>query len=130
MGVKPIDKIPEAKDIPLARESKIALAYAAQEVNIDKQFSLEPHHLLRGIVRTGDSTALALIGLGWSIETLRALSLENRKLFPPKRPTLRSVLKAYLWRSGSGPYRRQLIALAVVIAIFAAIIFYLRWQQR
>jgi hypothetical protein len=128
IGVPPFGKMPEAKDIPLARESKIALAYAAQEVNADKQFSLEPHHLLRGIVRTGDSTALTLIGLGWNIETLRDLSLNHRKLFPPKRPAARRVLKAYLWRLG--PHRSQIIALGVVVVSLAAIIFYLRWQQR
>ena len=128
MGMQPIDKMPEAKDIPLARESKIALAYAAQEVNLDKQFSLEPHHLLRGIVRTADGTALALADLGWNIETPRALSIENRKLFPPKRPSARRVLKSYVRRFV--PYHGQLITLAVVLTVLAAIIFYLRWQQR
>jgi ATP-dependent Clp protease ATP-binding subunit ClpA len=127
MGAQPMGKMPEAKNIPLARDSKISLAYAAQEVNADKQFSLEPHHLLRGIVRTGDSTALALMGLGWNLEALRTLSLENRRLFPPKRPSIKRVLRLYVWRLT--PYQR-LAMFAVVAAIFAAILCYLRWQQR
>jgi hypothetical protein len=121
VGSPPIEKMPDAKDIPLSRESKIALAYAGMEVDRDKQFSLEPHHLLRGIVRVGDSTAIALINLGWSIEALRALSVENRKLFPPKRPPLRRVLKRY---------RRLLLQIAIPLALLSALIFYLRWQQR
>src|ERR1700722_9536490 len=46
MGRQPLKWRPENTEIPLAREAKIALAYAAEEVNLDKQFSLGPHHLL------------------------------------------------------------------------------------
>ena len=121
MGAPTIEKMPEARDIPLARESKIALAYAAREVDGDKQFSLEPHHLLRGLVLVGDSTSVALIGLGWNIEMLRALSRENQRLFPAKRPPLRRVLKLY---------RPLLLRIVIPLALLAALIFYLRWQQR
>ncbi|HEY5055063.1 MAG TPA: Clp protease N-terminal domain-containing protein [Acidobacteriaceae bacterium] len=120
LGSPPIKEMPQARDIPLARESKIVLAYAAKEVDLDKQFSLEPHHLLRGIVRGGDSAATLLSNLGWDIETLRSLSKQHRKLFPLKRPSLRRVLKYY---------RRAIIA-AVAVLLVAALIFYLRWQQR
>jgi hypothetical protein len=121
MGMKPIGKMPEAKDIPLSRDSKLALAYAAEEVNRDRQFSLEPHHLLRGIVRTGDATAVAVISLGWDLETLRTLSAKNRKLYPPKRPPLRRVLQRY---------RKIILQIAIPLILLAALIFYLRWQQR
>jgi len=120
-GMLPIEKLPEAKDIPLARESKIVLAYAAREADLDRQFSLEPHHLLRGIVRGGDATAKALCGLGWNIETLRDLSRKHRKLFPLKRPRLSRVLKYH---------RRRLITAVVAALLLIALISYLRWQQR
>jgi hypothetical protein len=120
--------MPEAKDIPLTRQSKIALAYAAREVDKDKQFSLEPHHLLRGIVLVGDNTAVALVGLGWDIETLRNMSLTHRKLFPTKRPSMRRILKSHVW--AFFPSSRQLIKFAAALALLLGIIFYLRWQQR
>jgi hypothetical protein len=120
MGSLAIEKMPEGRDIPLSKDSKIALAYAAEEINRDKRFSQEPHHLLRGIVRCADSTAVAVGGLGWDIDMLRSLSKESQKLFPPKRPPLRRVLRRY----------RKLIITTIVLTLFASLIEYLRWQQK
>jgi len=116
-----MEKMPEKKDIPLERESKIALAYAAQEADKTKQFSVKPYHLLYGIVRGGDSTAILLSEHGWDLETIRAKSIESRRLFPPKRPSLRKILKRYRW---------PIIKVVIPFALIAALIEYLRWQQR
>jgi hypothetical protein len=121
MNVPPIEKMPEAKDIPLDREAKIALAYAAQEANRGRKFSVMPYDLLCGIVLGGDSTAIALSEHGWDIETIRAKSIESRRLFPPKRPSLRRILKRYRW---------PIIKVVIPFALLAALIEYLRWQQR
>jgi hypothetical protein len=121
MGSPPVEKTPETRNIPLTRDSKITLAYAAVEAKRDRRFSLEPYHLLRGIVCCGDSTAVALKGLGWNIDMLRALSKESQRLFPSKRPPLRRVLKHYRWK---------LIIATAGFILLAALIFYLRWQQR
>jgi ATP-dependent Clp protease ATP-binding subunit ClpC len=120
MGSLPIEKLPEAKDIPLARDSKRVLAYAAEEVNKDGRFSLEPYHILRGIVRCGDSTAIAIIKIGWNMDMLRVLSKESQKLFPTKRPPLRRILRHY----------RNPITATIAFTLLASLIAYLQWQQR
>jgi ATP-dependent Clp protease ATP-binding subunit ClpC len=120
MGSLPIEKMPEAKEIPLSRDSKIALAHAGMEASKDKRFSLEPYHLLRGIVCCGDSTAIALSTLGWNIEMLRVESKKCQQLFPSKRPPLRRILRHY----------RNPITATIAFTLLASLIAYLQWQQR
>lgn len=120
VGASPVEKMPEAKDLPLSRTCKIALAYATKEANRDKQFSLEPYHLLIGIVLTKDSTAAALNTIGWNPKALRYLSKETQKLFPNKRPPRSAVAKRH---------RRNLIIATTVFLTLVALITYLRLHQ-
>jgi len=120
LGVAALEKVPEPKDIPLSRESKMALAYTAQEADSDHGFSIEPHHILRGILRVGDGTAVALTNFGWDIETARDASRKSRRIFPPKRPPLRRILR-YYWRR---------VIFAVILLGIVAVIVYLRSQNQ
>ena len=96
-----------------------AIYFARTEALARNSLEIETKDLLLGL------TAAALISLGWSVETLRTLSAESRKLFPPKRLPLRKLLDFY---------RRPTIGLAinlsVAITLLAALILYLRWPQR
>lgn len=120
IGAMELAEVPVSRDIPLSRESKVALNEATNEANRERSFSIQPQHLLMGIVRGGDSTAVALIHFGWNLQLLRSLTKESRRLFPPKRPPLPRVLRHY---------RKHLTA-GIALLLFVAIIFYLRWQQR
>ncbi len=123
VSVPSVEGAQVAKNIPLTRESKIALAYAGQESDRDTKFphgSIQRYHLLRGIVLGGDATAVALIDVGWDIEVLRKLSRESMQRFPPERRPIWKLIKFY-----RGP-----IACIVALSLVALLIFYMRWQQR
>jgi ATP-dependent Clp protease ATP-binding subunit ClpC len=73
---------PAVRDIPLSDDSKRALAYAAQEADRDGREAIDPFHLLRGVLRTGDETAQALAARGWTLEAMREASGAAFKQIP------------------------------------------------
>src|ERR1019366_5354418 len=73
---------PDAKDLPLSRESKISLAYAAEEVELDQRYSLEVYHLVRGVLRTNGHTAKTLSDAGFTLDFLRQGSMGANRSQP------------------------------------------------
>jgi hypothetical protein len=64
----------EPRDIPLSRNSKIALAYAAREAESDHHYAIDADFLLRGVLCTGDETAALLIAAGHTLPSIRSAS--------------------------------------------------------
>jgi len=72
-------------DVPLDKNSKLALAYAAKEANKDWQYWIDTDHLLRGILRFPNETSKALESISLDLATARAASKRHRAEFPPER---------------------------------------------
>jgi ATP-dependent Clp protease ATP-binding subunit ClpC len=71
-------------EIPLDRNAKIVLAYAAEESNGDRQFSIDTDHLLRGLLRFRNEASIALESIPLDLPTARAASKRHRVEFPPE----------------------------------------------
>jgi len=80
--------------IPLDDDGKRALAYAAQEVEHDKQWWLGSDHLLRALLRFPNPAAQALESCGLDLQALRGASRENRRTRPPKPTPKGAYFKA------------------------------------
>jgi ATP-dependent Clp protease ATP-binding subunit ClpC len=106
-------------DVPLTPGSKTALAYAAQEADRDGTRTIDPNHLLRGVLRTGDSTAKKLAEEGTTLKSMRSASDASRHGKPKAPLPFRWRLRLYRLR----------ILLAVGFAIFLAAVLYMHFQR-
>jgi len=118
---------PQAKDVSLSKESKIALAYAAQEVELDERFSLEVYHLIRGVLRTDCQTAKTLSGTGCTLDSLREGSRDANRNLPdvPFHTKVKWQLRRLRWMFSI----REWLTLGFALLALIATILYLRSQN-
>jgi ATP-dependent Clp protease ATP-binding subunit ClpC len=125
-GVVRVEKR-QAKDVSLTKESKIALAYAAQEVELDSRFSLEVYHLVRGVLRTDCHAAKTLSSAGFTLDSLREGSRDaNRNLSDvPFHTKVKWQLQRLRWMFSL----REWLTLGFALLALIATILYLRSQN-
>lgn len=107
----PIDRCDTKTDMPLTRDSKIALAYAVQEADSDGSSVIETDHLLRGLLRFPNEASEALNAVVIELEKVRAAAKRERS----ERSTLRTRLgriPSSLW----SVFRPPLIVLGIMSA--------------
>jgi hypothetical protein len=102
--------------IPLDDDAKKAVAYAAEEADLDRQYWIDSDHLLRGLLRFSNNAAEAMSEADIHLDSLRSLSVQHRNEFPPAPPPkwsgAKKVIKKY--------WSRALMA-AILLLIFAYI---------
>ncbi len=108
-----------SSNIPLTPASKMALAYAAREADRDGTPIIAPEHLLRGVLRTEDSTAKKLAQGGTTLKAMRIAAKAAHNSKPDAPLPLRWRLRIYRLR----------ILLAVGFAIFLAAVLYMHFQR-
>ena len=114
----PVTSLPYERgaDIPLDDDAKKAVAYAAKEADLDRQYWIESDHLLRGLLRFPNNAAEALLKANTHLDALRSASVQHRKEFPPapipKWAVVMKVVRKY--------WVRGLVA-AILLMIFAYI---------
>jgi ATP-dependent Clp protease ATP-binding subunit ClpC len=111
--LRPCTDIPykQKADIPLDRNSKIALAYTAQEANADWSSAIETDHLLRGLLRFTNEASEALNAVGIDLKGIRSASKQYRR----ERISVRAILGRILGFSRS-VLNPALISLAIMAA--------------
>jgi hypothetical protein len=92
------------RDVPLTKDGKLALAYAAEEADRDSQYAIDTDHLLRGILRFPNESSVALGTVG---VTLKATRKASRNIQAVSGPVARSRMR-FWFRSGVRPYLRGL----------------------
>lgn len=101
-------------DIPLDDDAKKAVAYAAEEADLDGQYWIDSDHLLRGLARFPNSAAGALSKANIHLDSLRSASVQHRDEFPPapapKWAGVKKLVRKY--------WVRGLIA-AILLMVFA-----------
>lgn len=73
------------REIRLNNNSKMALAYAAEEAKLDDSFDIDTDHLLRGILRFPNEATGALQSISLDLATAQVISRRNRAEFPQKK---------------------------------------------
>ena len=127
ISLRPSTEIPYDRngDIPLDNKSKMALAYAAEEADLDGQFWLDTDHLLRGLLRFPNEAGTALESVKLDIATLRAASNRHRIEFPPApAPALMSISTAF--RQTPGMVARPFLTVAVLALAEIILLFLVR----
>jgi ATP-dependent Clp protease ATP-binding subunit ClpC len=114
---KPFYGPPANWDIPLSASKKV-LAYAALEAKMDRRYSIGSDHLLRGVVRFGDETAIKMSAAGYTLLELRKASNDAHRLSP-------DAIAPFWWPLKS--YRRQLL-LGVLVVLLISVVLFLRSQ--
>jgi len=71
-----------AINMPLDKNLKLALGYAAEEADLDQQSMIDKDHLLRGLLRFPNETSKAFESISMDLETAREASKRYRALFP------------------------------------------------
>jgi ATP-dependent Clp protease ATP-binding subunit ClpC len=109
----------ENRNLPLSDASKRALAYAEQEGRGDGRYSIGSDHLLRGVLRAGDETAVKMVSAGYTLSAMRKASKEAYRLNPDGRGPL-----GWRFKRLAAP-----LLLSVIVILFIAAILYLRSQN-
>jgi ATP-dependent Clp protease ATP-binding subunit ClpA len=79
-------KLALERNIGLNDNSKMVLAYAAQEADYDQEYWFDTDHLLRGILRFPNEATVALQSISLDLDKAREASKRNRSDFPSKSP--------------------------------------------
>jgi ATP-dependent Clp protease ATP-binding subunit ClpC len=82
----PISSVPyldNTREVPLDRDAKMVLGYAALEADRDKQYWLDSDHLLRALLRFNNSAEIAAKTIGLNLNALRIASAKDRTDLPP-----------------------------------------------
>jgi ATP-dependent Clp protease ATP-binding subunit ClpA len=79
-------KLALERNIGLNDNSKMVLAYAVDEANLDQEYWIETDHLLRGILRFPNEATAALQSISLDLNKAREASKLNRAEFPSKSP--------------------------------------------
>jgi ATP-dependent Clp protease ATP-binding subunit ClpC len=91
------------RDISLSDGGKTAVAYAAEEADLDREFWIEWDHLLRGLLRFENAGSEALVASGITIEGVRSAVRKQREQNPaqpaPRPYRLRKLIyrTRYIW---------------------------------
>ncbi len=71
-------------EIPLERDGKIALAYAAEEANSDGEYWVDTDHLARAFLRFENEAGAALLQIGKNLDDWRVGSRNSRQENPTR----------------------------------------------
>jgi len=112
-------------DLPLDNNAKMALAYAAQEADMDQQYWIDSDHLLRGLLRFPNEACSALSVTQLDLATVRLASMRHREEHPPGRTPLLRL--AGFWFEPIKMAFVKLAILAFVGLIVAAVIYWVNW---
>jgi len=112
-------------DIPLDNNAKMALAYAAQESDLDQQYWIDTDHLLRGLLRFPNEASEALKSISLDLPTARVGSLRHREEHPPGRTPLLRL--AGFWFEPIKMAFVKLVLLAFVGLIAVAVIYWINF---
>lgn len=112
----PVTSLPYMRksDIPLDRDAKKAVAYAAKEADHDRQYWIGSDHLLRGLLKFPNDAANALLSTGVQLQSLRSASVQHRKEIPPL-----PVPKGARWKTILRKYWLRGLIAALLLIIFA-----------
>jgi hypothetical protein len=94
--------------------SKMVLAYAAQEAGLDDSYTIDTDHLLRALLRFPNEASAALSSISLDLATAQTLSRRNRAEFPEK--------KTLYVRLFGAPFRAHRPALLKLLA-FVVVLF-------
>jgi ATP-dependent Clp protease ATP-binding subunit ClpC len=101
-------------DMRLNDNSKMVLAYAAQEAGLDDSYTIDTDHLLRALLRFPNEASAALSSISLDLATAQTLSRRNRAEFPEK--------KTLYVRLFGAPFRAHRPALLKLLA-FVVVLF-------
>jgi ATP-dependent Clp protease ATP-binding subunit ClpC len=110
------------QNIPLNDNSKMVLAYATQEAELDKEYWIDTDHLLRGILRFPNEASDALQSISLDLAKTRTASKRHRAEYPPK--------KTFYHRLFGSPFRAHRSSLVKLIAFVIVLILaslLIRW---
>lgn len=105
------------RDIPLNDSGKIALAYAVEEANRDREYWIDCDHLLRALLRFPNGACEALKSVGITLPAIRAAAKVSRQKYPSNQAPTWGYLKIALDRY------RLLVWSVALIAILAFFVF-------
>ena len=115
-------------EMPLDNNSKIALAYAAEEAGQDGQFWIDTDHLLRGLLRFPNEACTALQSIQLDLATVRVASVRHRAEHPPQ-PALSSIQVS---RGAGLPPRlvaRPFLTLAALALVEILVLLLVAWLK-
>jgi len=124
VSLRPCTEVPYGQnaDIPLDRNSKMALAYAAKEADRDWQEKIDTDHLLRGLMRFSNEASDALNAISVDLPTVRAASKHHRAEFPPERTPFWKLVRIHV-----EPIRMALAKLAIAVLVCLVATLIIRW---
>jgi ATP-dependent Clp protease ATP-binding subunit ClpC len=114
----PVTQIPYDKKIgpPLDINSKKALAYAAQEADLDQEYWIDTDHLLRSLLCFPNEASPALESIQLDLASVRAASKHHRAEHPPKRKPIFGRTGILFRRFRMALLKLAIFALAMVLA--------------
>lgn len=110
------------KDMPLDQNSKMALAFAFNEAELDNSFYIYTDHLLRGILRFPNEASDALQSISLDLVKARDASKLIRAKYPYKK-----TLYHRLFGSPFRAHRGALVKLLVTLIVCALVALLIRW---
>jgi ATP-dependent Clp protease ATP-binding subunit ClpA len=115
----PSTSIPYLRDcnIPLNDGGKMALAYAVEEANRDRQYWITCDHLLRGLLRFRNTANHALRETGINLQAVRSAAKLHRRSHPSNPAPKWGYLKLAIDRS-----RPVLVWLAFLVLMLALVL--------
>jgi ATP-dependent Clp protease ATP-binding subunit ClpC len=110
------------QDIGLNDNSKMILAYAAKEAELDEEYGIDTGHLLRGILRFSNEATAALQSISLDLTKARAASKRYRIEFPSKK-----TLYHRLFGSPFRAHRVALTKLLIFMIVVTLATLLIRW---
>jgi len=120
----PTPPIPIQKNAapPLDSNSKKALAYAAQEADLDRQYWIDTDHLLLALLCFANEASPALESVPLDLVSVRDRSKRHRVEFPTKREPIVRIPSIWF-----GPIKRALMKLAILAVALLSAALIIRW---
>jgi ATP-dependent Clp protease ATP-binding subunit ClpC len=124
ISLRPCTEVPydQKTDIPLDRNSKMTLAYAANEADWDWQEKIDTDHLLRGLLRFSNEASEALNAISVDLRIVRTASKHNRAEFPPERTPFLRFAQFFF-----EPIKMALVKLAILVLVCFVGVLIIRW---
>lgn len=110
-------KRPENRNIPLTDTCKMILAYAKEEADVDRRYSIGTDHLLRGVLRAGGETAEKIASAGYTLLAVQQASAKAHRVMPD------TVAAALSFREQLRRYSLPLQVIAAEIAFITALLY-------
>jgi hypothetical protein len=110
------------RDIPLDRDAKMVLAWAAKEADLDDVHSIDNSHLIRGLLCFPNSAQAVLNAAGVELDALRAAAKAGRLKIPLRRRIgffFLQILKKSIWPA--------LWRLAAIFIVGILVLLLLHW---